>query len=230
MHVLVIENFPQGPVGLFGEYLTRRHGARLSVVKPEEVPAAPGDEDLLVVLGSPNGVYEALPWMAPQRDLIRQTIEAGRPVVGICFGAQIVASAIGGTVAPLGRHFAGWIANAEVADPVWRGPWARAHGDHLTLPPEAEILARDQGTIQAFQYRRAVGVQFHPEADEATLVAWARAQPDYLAENDLTVERLIADTRENVHGRAAAREALFDEMLRRSMGDAPARPTLSAAV
>jgi GMP synthase (glutamine-hydrolysing) len=218
MDVLVIENFPAGPVGLFGSYLERRHGARLKVVGPDAVPDQPGREDLLVVLGSPNGVYEALPWIARQRDFVRRTIDAGRPVVGICFGAQLIASAIGGTVAPLGRQFAGWIANEQVTDPVWRGPWARAHGDHFTLPDEAEVLARDQGTIQAFQYRRAVGVQFHPEADEAVLTDWARARPQYLAENGLTVEQLIADTKENVFGRVAAREALFDEMLRRSMG------------
>lgn len=222
MRVLVFENFPSGPVALFGEYLARRHGAVLRVVTPEAMPEQPADEDLLVVLGSPNGVYENLPWMIRQRAYVRQTIEAGRPVVGICFGAQMIAAAIGGTVAPFGRQFAGWIANEEVADPVWRGPWARSHGDHVTLPPEAEVLARDQGTIQAFQYRRAVGVQFHPEVDEAILAEWARERPDYLAQNGLTLAQLLADTRANVQGRAAAREALFDEMLRRSLGFADA--------
>lgn len=229
MKALVIENFPQGPVGLFGEYLQRRHGAVLEVIGPEAAPERPGGEDLLVLLGSPNGVYENLPWMIRQRALAQQSIAAGRPVVGICFGAQLIADAIGGTVAPLGRQFAGWIANDDVVDPVWRGPWARSHGDNFTLPAEAEVLARDQGTIQAFQYRGAVGVQFHPEADEANLVAWARARPEYLAENGLTLERLVADTRANVIGRAAAREALFDEMLRRSLSLAAPQIALTDA-
>ncbi len=234
MKVLVVENFPAGPVGLFGSYLERRHAARLQVVTPETMPERPGDEDLMVVLGSPSGVYQELPWIVRQRALVRQAIEAGRPVVGICFGAQLIASAIGGTVAPLGRRFCGWIASADVVDPVWRGPWARWHGDHLTLPPNTgidstEVLARDQGTIQAFQYRQAVGVQFHPEADEAILTDWAHATPDQLAENNLTFEQVIADTRANVEGRAAAREALFDEMLRRCMAHTAAQPMLNIA-
>jgi GMP synthase (glutamine-hydrolysing) len=227
--VLVLENFAAGPVGLFGDYLERRRGARLRVATPETMPEQPGDEDLLVVLGSPTGVYEELPWIVRQRALVRQAIEAGRPVVGICFGAQLIASAIGGTVAPMGRRFCGWIASAEVVDPVWRGPWARWHGDHLTLPEDAEVLARDQGTIQAFQYRQAVGVQFHPEANEAILTDWSHATPDQLTENGLTFEQVIADTRANVHGRAAAREALFDEMLRRCMAPVAARPLLNIA-
>lgn len=229
MKVLVLENFPAGPVGLFGDYLERRQGAQLRVVTPETMPAQPGDEDLLVVLGSPSGVYEELPWIIRQRDLVRQTIEAGRPVVGICFGAQIIASAIGGSVAPFGRRFCGWIASEEIVDPVWRGPWARWHGDHLTLPESAEVLARDQGTIQAFQYRQAVGVQFHPEANEAILTDWSHAKPDQLAENGLTLEQVVADTRANVSGRATEREALFDEMLRRCMAHATARPLANAA-
>lgn len=217
MHVLVIENFPRGPVGLFGAYLERRHGARLEIVTPETAPDAPGAEDLLVVLGSPNGVYENLPWMVRQRGLVRAAIEADRPVVGICFGAQMIASAIGGTVAPFGRPFMGWMANEEVVDPVWRGPWARSHGDHVTLPEGVEVMARDQGTIQAFQYRRAVGVQFHPEADAENLEAWARAKPEELVANGLELEGFIAETRRRVAEDGAARDALFDEIMRRSL-------------
>jgi GMP synthase (glutamine-hydrolysing) len=222
MKVLVIENSPKAPLGLFGEYLVARHGAKLTTVAPQDLPEAPGDEDLVVTLGSPNGVYEAAPWMLRQRAFLRRAIEADRPVVGICFGAQIIAAALGGSVAPFSRRFAGWIANAEVAGPVWRGPWVRWHGDHFTLPEGIEVLARDQGTIQAFQHRRAVAVQFHPEADEAILESWARATPDWLAENGLDLATVMADARVNVHGRAGAREALFDELLRRSLGRVPA--------
>lgn len=216
MKVLVIENSPKAPLGLFGDHLMGRLGATLAVIGPEAVPEAPGDEDLVVTLGSPSGVYEAAPWMLRQRDFLARAIAADRPVIGICFGAQIIAAAIGGSVAPFGRRFAGWIANAESAGPVWRGPWVRWHGDHLTLPDGVEVLARDQGTVQAFQHRRAVGVQFHPEASEAIVESWARATPDWLAENGLDHAALMRDSRANVQGRAEARAALFDELLRRA--------------
>lgn len=217
MHVLVIENCATGPVGLFGDYLVRRHAARLEVVPAEAAPDTPGAEDLLVLLGSPNGVYENLPWMLRERALVQRSIEQDRPVIGICFGAQMIAAAIGGEVAPFGRQFLGWMANEEVAAPVWRGPWARSHGDHVRLPAGCEVMARDQGTIQAFRYRRAVGVQFHPEADAGNLEAWARSQPEQLAENGLALEDFVAETRRRVAADGAARDALFDEMLARSL-------------
>jgi GMP synthase (glutamine-hydrolysing) len=221
MKVLVVENYPAAPIGLFGNWLERRRGARLTVVPAEGLSERRGDEDLLVVLGSPSGAWEQLPWITRQRAILRERIEAGQPVIGICFGAQIIASAIGGVAKPYSRRICGWLENDEVAAPLWRGPWLRWHGDHLVPPAGAEILARGQGTVQAFQYRRTVGVQFHPEVSEDSVRAWAGAMPQFLAENGLTAERMAADTHANITGGEAARAALFDEMLRRTLAPAP---------
>lgn len=221
MQVLVFENFPSAPAGLFGAWLQQAQGASLRVVTPATQPDDPGDADLIVTLGSPAGAYEDHPWINHQRDLLRRAIAADLPVIGICFGAQLIASAIGGRAAPFGRRFAGWMEVAEAADPVYRGPWVRWHGDHLEVPPEATVLARDQGTVQAFQYRRAVGVQFHPEADADIVRYWGSKTPDWLAENAIDAETLDRQSAANVIPRAAAREALYADLLRRSMSPAP---------
>ena len=226
MKVLVIENAPSAPVGLFGTWLEQVRGATLDVVSPQTMPDAQGEADLsawdlIVTLGSPHGAYEDIPWIHRQRRFLQQAIAAGRPVLGICFGAQIVATAIGGRAAPFGRRFAGWLDVAETTDPVWRGPWARWHGDHLEVPEGTEVLARDQGTIQAFHHRApgggaAVGVQFHPEIDAAGMHVIGAKLPDWLAENNLDLDTLDRQSAANMAPRQAARHALFTEILRRA--------------
>ena len=192
MQVLVIENAASAPVALFGDWL-REQGATLTVVGPDAVPETPEGYDLVVTLGSANGAYEDLPWINRQRDFLRAAADADQPIVAICFGAQLLASAIGGRAAHLGdRRFVGWHGNETIADPIWAGPWLRWHEDHLEVPATAEVLARDQGTVQAYQYRRAVGVQFHPEAGEAQVARWSAArEAKWTLEAGVTVDGLV---------------------------------------
>ncbi len=219
MQVLVIENAASAPVALFGDWL-RDQGATLTFVGPETVPETPAGYDLVVTLGSANGAYEDLPWINRQRDFLRAAADADQAIVAICFGAQLLASAIGGRAAHLGdRRFVGWHNNETVADPIWAGPWLRWHEDHLEVPDTADVLARDQGTVQAYQYRRAVGVQFHPEAGEAQVARWAAARDaKWTQEAGMTVAGLVAQSRNLLASGTAARNALFAEMLRRALG------------
>ena len=219
MQVLVIENAASAPVALFGDWLIEQ-GATLTIVGPDAVPQTPAGFDLVVTLGSANGAYEDLPWINHQRDFLRVAAEADQPIIGICFGAQLLASAIGGRAAHMGdRRFVGWHENETVADPIWAGPWLRWHEDHLEVPETAEVLARDQGTVQAFQYRRAVGVQFHPEAGEAQVARWAASRDaKWTHEAGMTVEGLMAQSRGMLEDGTEARNALFTEILRRALG------------
>lgn len=223
MRVLVVENTPSAPIGLFGAWLERQ-GATLTVVAKEALPETAEGFDLVVVLGSPAGAYEAHDWIARQHDFLAREIARDQPVVGICFGAQIIASATGGRAEKMDSPapHVGWLPVEETVDPVWAGPWPRWHGDHLIPPPEAEVFARSRGTVQAFQVRRAVGVQFHPEADEAILDDWASKTPAWLAAAGLDPATVRADSRRNVVPNAAAREALFAEILRRALAPVPA--------
>ena len=222
----MIENYPGAPAGLFGQWLCAARGATLDVVTPETMPDADGGADLtawdlIVTLGSPAGAWQDIDWVHRQRRFVQDALAGGTPVIGICFGAQLLATAIGGRAAPMGdRTFCGWHENDEVADPLWRGPWVRWHSDHLEVPAATEVLARDRGTAQAFHHRdasgtNAVGVQFHPEASPQDADLWASKTPDMRARAGTTPEAVAAQGAA-LEGHHAALDALFTEMLRRA--------------
>jgi GMP synthase (glutamine-hydrolysing) len=181
----------------------------------DAAPEAMRDAALVVMLGSPHGVYQTeIPWIAAQRRMVAARLAARRPTIGICFGAQMLAVAAGGAVAPMpdGRFFRGWIGLEQAADPALAGPWPRWHGDAIAPPPAAEVLARDAGTVQAFTLPNAIGVQFHPEATPDLLQDWARLSPP----GSVDAAALAADSRRHFASRAAARDALFAMLLRRA--------------
>lgn len=175
--VLIVRNSETAPEGAFGTWLVDQ-GAGVTIISGEALPAREGDAiaaDLVVLLGSPHGVYDThIPWIAAQRGIVRRLADAGRPILGICFGAQMLAAATGGEAMPIGegRAFLGVFGNGEAIADLWRGPFVRWHGDHFTAPPGATVLARDGGTIQAFRHANRLGVQFHPEATPEIVRGW----------------------------------------------------------
>ena len=218
MKVAVIDNSAIAPVGTFGDYLRGRRGATLTHIPCADLEGRAGDiaaADLVVSLGSDSAAYGPEPWIARQRDLLARLVADGRAVIGICFGAQLLASALGGRVAPLeaARRRLGWVANDDVVAPVWAGPWMRWNSDHFTAPAGAEVLARSAGTIQAFRRRRALGVQFHPEAEAGVVAAWiGMSSAEALDGRD--PDALQAELAACLASGAAARAAVFAEMLR----------------
>ncbi len=218
MKILVVRNSETAPDGAFGEWLAAQ-GHALTVTSGEALDQAAMDEaEAVVVLGSPHGVYDAhIPWIPRQRALLARRLSERRPTIGICFGAQIIAAAAGGDSARMqdGRFFRGWFGVERVADPVLAGPWPRWHGDAIALPPQAELLAEDAGTVQAFALPRAVGVQFHPEATPAILQDWAAK---FTAPGLVDADALAADSARLFPARATARGALFAWLLHRAAG------------
>ena len=133
----------------------------------------PGRVDLVIAMGGPMSVddEQAHPWLAPEKEFIRETIRLGQPVVGICLGAQLIASALGSRVYP-GRHTEiGWFpVEAVAADgDVFQLPGGLTafhwHGETFDLPDGAVRLAKSEACDnQAFQIgRNVVGLQFHLE-------------------------------------------------------------------
>lgn len=142
-----------------------------------DLPAAQ-EIDLLVVMGGPMSVNDEArhPWLAEEKSFVRAVIDAGKPVLGVCLGAQLIAAALGARVYANADKEIGWLpvqATATGAG-LFRFP-AQAevfhwHGETFDLPPGATRLASSAGCAnQAFQYgERVIGLQFHLETTPDT--------------------------------------------------------------
>ncbi len=180
MRVVVVTHHDEDAAGFIGEAFLAR-GAELSAhLFPEHGPL-PGFDgvDHVVVLGAEWSVYDDSPdraWIADELDWLRRADEAAVPVLGICFGAQALAAALGGRVRAAPRKEIGW-STIETFDPelIPHGPWLEFHGDQCFPPPEANVIARNEVGVQAFAIGRHLAVQFHPEADGEQLRLWLEA-------------------------------------------------------
>lgn len=151
--------------------------------------------DLIVLYGSRWSVYEdrVAHWVEPELEFIRSADRARVPVLGLCFGGQILAAALGGSVAPLPEPEIGWLPVRSDDPSIEAGPWLEWHFDGFTVPDAAVELARTDASPQAFRLRRNLGLQFHPEADRAVLESWMEDDLDQLVAAGLDAERLLAD-------------------------------------
>lgn len=139
---------------------------------------AADDADLVIVLGSewtlartmdaPNDPPQAAAAIAAEIELVRRRIEQDKPLLGICFGGQMLSRTLGGEVTrQAAPHIAWETPESEVEE--LRAPWVLLHNDAFTVPPGAELLAEADHAPIAFRYGRAWGVQFHPEVDAEIL-------------------------------------------------------------
>ena len=137
------------------------------------------DFDVLLVMGGPMGVYEEekYPWLAEEKRLIKKAIEAGKVVLGICLGAQLIASALGAKVYPGKQREIGWwpLQLTEQGEHILGIPAGQVvfhwHGDTFDLPVGATLLASSAKTPhQGFMVGdKVLALQFHMEVNEESL-------------------------------------------------------------
>ena len=165
----------------------------------------PEDVDLLIIMGGPMSVNEEdrFPWLRTEKRFIRQTIESGRAVLGICLGAQLIASALGESVYPNRRKEIGWFPVEGIPpqqSSTFRFPpsievfhW---HGETFDLPEGAVLLARSEACKnQAFQIGQTViGLQFHLESTpESAQAITTNCREELLPSKFVQPEALILD-------------------------------------
>jgi GMP synthase (glutamine-hydrolysing) len=191
----------EGP-GAIGGAITDT-GADLTVVRTDRGDAVPppgtvADLAGLVVMGGPMSVHDDLGWLADERALLREAVEAGRPVLGVCLGAQQLAAALGAPVTegPAPEYGIGEVhlAKAALDDPVFGAapsplPCVHWHGDTFGLPEGAVRLAGNAAyENQAFRFGdRAYGLQFHVEVTASLVAHWGPHLPPgvFLRESDV---------------------------------------------
>lgn len=193
-------------------------------------PLAAADTcDLLVIMGGPIGVYEQAdyPFLKDEIACIAKRLSQGKPTLGICLGAQLMAAALGAKVYPgtNGKEI-GWapIRSALEDDklPSWFTPLLEPglhilhwHGDTFDLPAGATRLARtDRYENQAFIYGgSALGLQFHPEVTAHDLESWYVGHAAELHQAGISVPELRADAEKHAPWLENSSQAFWNQWL-----------------
>ncbi|PTS88549.1 MULTISPECIES: glutamine amidotransferase-related protein [unclassified Caulobacter] len=175
--------------GMFQTLLGPGHAYATYDVQAGQLPQSPGEQDAWIITGSSAGVYDPLPWIEPLSDLLRAA--CGRvPLVGVCFGHQIMAQAFGGQVVKSDK---GWGVGLHQYDIATTAPWMddnrsiaipASHQDQVVaLPAGARVLAGSDFTpfgVLAYDapagQAAAISMQVHPEFDPAYAAALIEAR------------------------------------------------------
>jgi len=185
MRIHCLQHVPfEGPAAIADWAVQRGHAMQITrLFEDDELPTQ-HSFDRLVVMGGPMGIHDEAeyPWLAREKAFLRETIDTGKCIVGICLGAQLIADVLGARVYRGPGKEIGWfpidLTDAAAKSSVFGQLVKRLrvfhwHGDTFDLPPEAVRLASSEGCLnQAFLYDgRVLGLQFHMESTPASVRA-----------------------------------------------------------
>lgn len=190
---LVVTHSAQETPGTLADWLPAA-GLELDVVEPwngDQLPERVTEHQALVVMGGPQQAYDdgSAPWFRATKTLLRNAVADDVPVLAVCLGAQLLAEAMGGRVAPGTEGIEAGARLVVKRDAAWDDPLFRDvpltptvlqwHEDAIVaLPPGAVLLAASpMYPHQAFRVGRAYGLQFHVEPHADTLRHWAADFP-----------------------------------------------------
>jgi GMP synthase (glutamine-hydrolysing) len=139
----------------------------------------------IVVLGSEESAYDpGVAWLPAEKAFVARAMAIGTPVLGLCFGGQLIAEVLGGQVAKAEVSEIGWVevatlphaardgAATDAIDAAVAGTWFEWHYDHFQPPPGSTVLAASRSCLQAFRHGRHLALQFHPEVTTVQIEAW----------------------------------------------------------
>ena len=192
MDILVVQHVEADPVGILGHYLEVEGAWLHTWLVPQRSTPPQGDYAGLIVLGGPMNACEdeAFPHLAQVTELIRDFHRQGKPVLGICLGAQLIARAFGSRVYQNPQPELGFtpLFPVEGAQEPWLQtyppgmPMMQWHFDTFDLPLDAQLLMTSEAcTNQAFRLDNNVyGLQFHPEVTPEIVMAWMAFKTEWI--------------------------------------------------
>ncbi len=219
---------PTGPVS----QLLRERGFEVDeiLVVPEASFASPNvefefpdarDYDLLVPMGAPWGAWDDAcigNWLQPEIAWLAAAHADDIPVLGICFGGQLLARALGGAVTRAPKAEIGWTPiHSDLPSLVGPGPWFQFHYDRWSIPATATEIARNSVASQAFTVGRSLALQFHPELTGDALDGWLReGGAEQVVADGQDPDALLAHTRAEEPAALERTRALVDAFLARA--------------
>ncbi|GAA2591617.1 hypothetical protein GCM10010399_22710 [Dactylosporangium fulvum] len=198
--VEVVCDTAEADAGFVGDRLSSHHGARLVFTSRDQlIEGRESAGDLLLLLGSERSVCdpEQAAVVTAESDLVRRSVASGIPVLGICYGAQLLAHALGGRVMPAEKPEVGWFGldsvDEDLCPPV---EWTQFHEYAFTPPDGACVLGESSNGCQAFSHEvagtRVLGWQFHPEVSAERFARWVDSGRRTLDKTGASAGELVA--------------------------------------
>jgi GMP synthase-like glutamine amidotransferase len=197
LRAVILQHEDPTPPGHVTEWLDR-HGAEHEVfrIDLEDRDLDPTRYDLIVSLGSEFAAYDDSHEFVPREArLMRRAVDADVPILGLCFGGQMLARVLGGNVYRGSESEIGWLpVRTRQPDLVPEGPWFQWHFDVIEPPGGVEVIAETDLGAQAFVAGRSLGLQFHPEVTPEIMDDWVRAYRHELDAEGVDPDALLEET------------------------------------
>ncbi|HMZ30996.1 MAG TPA: type 1 glutamine amidotransferase [Methanoregulaceae archaeon] len=195
--VAILQHERNEPGGLFTEHIRERGMELIQVPLYETNEVPPLHATHLIIMGGSMSVNDEqeFPWLISEKQIIREWVAKGRPVLGICLGAQLIASSFGAPVYPCKKEL-GWSSVNAIEDELFpelpgRFNVFQMHGETFDIPePGMLVFCGEEVLNQAICIGSALGLQFHPELTLEMIQDWISFLPSQ------TQESLLAQSRQ----------------------------------
>ncbi len=201
--ILSVQNTECETLGVLESlFLTDKY--QIHNVHAEEIPnnLIPESYEAIIILGGPMSAYDDFEYLKIEKRLIKNAVLNNVPVLGICLGSQLIASALGGRVYKGYQKEIGWY-NIQLSNDGLGGIFNginnsnmevfQWHGDTFDLPSGGKILASTQQYIQAFKIGTAIGIQFHLEVTENLIEKWLVQYEEEIQAEHIRPEKIFRD-------------------------------------
>jgi GMP synthase-like glutamine amidotransferase len=216
LRALILQHEEPTPPGLVAEWLADLDASMETFrIDLDDREVDPTRYDLIVSLGSEFAAFDdAKPFVPREARLMRRAVDEDIPVLGLCFGGQMLARVLGGRVTRGEESEIGWLpVRSNDPELVPEGPWFQWHFDNFTVPPGAELIAETDVAPQAFVAGRSLGLQFHPEVTIDIMDDWVRSYPHELDAEGVPPDELLEETRRRAPESRRTARRLLDRYL-----------------
>ena len=210
---LILQHEEATPPGLMAPWLAEQSAVVDTLrIDLDERLVDPRQYDLIISLGSEFAAFDdSIPFVQREALLFEDAIEGDVPILGLCFGGQMLSRVLGGRVYRSEKSEIGWLpVRSNDPELVGEGPWFQWHFDVFTAPPGADVVAMTDIGPQAFVAGRSLGLQFHPEVTPAIMEEWVRVYPHELKAEGVDPKGLLAETKRRAADARRATWRLLD--------------------
>ena len=204
--VLLVQNTLIEGSGYLGELL-QKDGFEITSVNAKHEKLPNKDFSLVVILGAPESANDNLEYLKAEQLLIKNSVEKNIPVLGICLGSQLIAKTFGAKVYSGLKKEIGFYHDLKIDSESsffsgFKNPFTvfHWHGDTFDLPEGSiQLVSSEHYSNQAFQYKSAVGLQFHLEVNEEMINLWLDYMEDKLQKiSYINPEKIRSDIEKNI--------------------------------